>query len=123
MGDTEAALLSSSRATRGSPRDPDRYLAYLGVMNGQFAAGKYEECIAAAEQAIILQPNFYGGYYVAAAAAAILGRAHEAEEFLAHVGRLMPRLTLNATKRNPLFMRPDDIDRLIDGLRLAGLPD
>jgi adenylate cyclase len=121
LGETEAALSASKKAIRGSPRDPDRYVPYLGIMNAQFAAGRYEECVAAAEQGIILQPNFYGGYCIMAAALPYLDRIEEAKEALEQCRKVMPRLTLKGVRRNPMFVRSDDIERLLEGLRHAGL--
>ena len=37
--------------------------------------------------------------------------------------KLVPRISVKGLERNPMFERPDDAKRLIDGLRLAGLPE
>ncbi len=123
LGHTEEALAAAAKAARGSPRDPERFMGYLAIMNAQFAAGNYEDCIAAAEQANILQPKFYGGYCMEAAALPYLGRVEEAKKALIRCLEIMPRLSLKGIKRNPMFVRDADIARLLDGLRQAGLPE
>ncbi len=47
----------------------------------------------------------------------------EAKEALRSALKLMPRLTLKSTARNPMFVREDDVARMLEGLRRAGLPE
>jgi adenylate cyclase len=121
LGRPDEALAAAERANRGSPRDPERYVWFMGIMNAHFAAERYEDCVEAAEQTILLQPNFYGAYFVSAMALPYLGRIEEAEEALRTALKLMPRLTLKNTARNPMYVREDDVARMLDGLRRAGL--
>jgi hypothetical protein len=36
--------------------------------------------------------------------------------------RLIPRYTLRALRKNPVYVDPDLIDNLVESMRLAGLP-
>ena len=92
-------------------------------MNAHFAAEQYEECVEAGEKAILLQPSFYGAHAILAAALPYLGRIEEAEKAVQIVRKLMPRLTLRNTARNPMFVREKDVARMLEGLRQAGLPE
>ncbi len=121
LGRPEEALVAAERAHRGSPRDPERYIWYIGIMNAQFVAERYEKAVDAAEQAILLQPNYYGGYVGLGYCLPPLGRMEEAREAIRNLGRVMPRLTLGNTARNPMFAREGDVARMLDGLRRAGL--
>jgi tetratricopeptide (TPR) repeat protein len=121
LGHSEEALTAAECALRGSPRDPERYMWYIGIMIAHFAAERYEECVEAAEQAVALQPNFYGGHFIQAAALPYLGRIEEAKQALLRAREVMPRLTLKSTERNPMFVREGDVARMLDGLRRAGL--
>ncbi len=56
-----------------------------------------------------------------ASALPYLGRIEEAKESLRNALKLMPRLTLKNTARNPMFVREDDVARMLEGLRRAGL--
>jgi adenylate cyclase len=123
LGRSDEALAAAERASRGSPRDPERYLWYLGIMNAHFVAERYQECVEAAEQTVLLQPNFYGGHFVMAMALAYLGRIEEAKQAVRRTRELMPRLTLRSTARNPVYVRQGDIERMLEGLRRAGLPE
>ena len=109
------------KAMSVSQKDPDRFTNYLGIMNAFFSNKDYEQCINSANKAIILQPNFYGGYFIKASALANQNKINESRDTLNKAKQLMPRLTLSSTLRNPMYVREDDISRLIKGLEIAGL--
>jgi len=123
LGRTDEALAAFERANRGSPRDPERYLWYTGLLNTHFAAENYQECVDAGERAILLKPNFYGAHFISAAALPYLGRIEEAKKALKTALKFNPRLNLTNVARNPMFAREDDVARLLEGLRQAGLPE
>ena len=79
--------------------------------------------VEAAKIAAQLQPSWYGAYPLLAASAAHLGRMDVAREAVATLLKLIPRFSMNGVERNPMFERPDDAKRMIDGLRRAGLPE
>jgi hypothetical protein len=37
--------------------------------------------------------------------------------------RYIPRFNLGALRKNPMFVHPELIDKLVEGMRLAGLPE
>jgi adenylate cyclase len=120
-GRSEEALAAVEKAKRGSPRDPFMWKWTLAESIAAFADERLEDAIERAKATIQLQPGFYGSRPVLAASAAHLGRVHEAREALADLLRLVPHFTLRGVIKNPMFERPDDVSRLVEGLRKAGL--
>jgi hypothetical protein len=111
------------QAQRGSPRDSDRWYANLARANVNFATGNLEAAFVAAKEVIRSQPNHYGGYSFTAASAALLRREEEARVALEGLLRRIPRFTITAARGNPMFERPEDVARILEGLRLAGVPE
>ena len=52
-----------------------------------------------------------------------LGRDKEANHYVEELLRLIPRYSLRALRKNPMFVAPDLIEKLIESMRLAGLPE
>jgi adenylate cyclase len=123
MGEPDQAMAAIENAKRGSPRDPMRWLWFLGESIANFAANQLEIAIDAAKNAIQLQPSWYGSYPLLAASAAHLDRMDVAQDAVATLLKLIPRFSMRGAERNPIFERTDDVKRMIDGLRLAGLPE
>jgi len=122
-GQPEEALAAAERAQHGSPRDPERWMWFIGIMNAHFAAERYEEAATAARQAVLLQPNAYGGHAGLAYSLPYLGKMEEAREAVRDLLRVMPRFTLKGIAGNPMFMRENDANRMLKALRRAGLPE
>ena len=76
-----------------------------------------------ARKAVQLAPNWVGGYINIAAIAAELELMPEAKAAAAKIMLLAPRFRLAGVRKNPLFARKEDIERLVGGLRKAGLPE
>ena len=52
-----------------------------------------------------------------------LGREGDARRYVNELLRLIPRYSLRALRKNPMFVRPELIDKLVESMRLAGLPE
>ena len=122
-GHPEEALEAIEKAERGSPRDPDRWHTMLAKASAQFAAGRLEESLMHAKQATRLQPNHYGGFSFVAASVALLGHQAEAKAAADGLLNLIPHFSIAGAIRNPMFERPEDAQRIVEGLRLAGIPE
>ena len=122
LGEPETAIEHLARAMRLSPLDP-----VFGQMRGAtasayFFAGRYEEASSWAEKAIRERPSAQA-FRVAAASNALAGRQEKAEEAMARLRQFDPhRRISNLTDQDPL-RRPEDLERLEEGLRKAGLPE
>ena len=72
------------------------------------------------QRATIEEPRCLG---VMAACAAQLGLAERARELIGRCLALRPALTVRVLMTRLPFKREDDVAHLVEGLRLAGLPD
>jgi len=122
-GRPEEAIAAAEKAARGSPRDPEFWHVSLSKASAYFVAGRLEDSVREAKHSARLQPNFYASHSFLAAAAALLGRQAEAEASAKMLLQLVPRFNIKAVQRNPLFERPEDLAHMIEGLRLAGIPE
>jgi tetratricopeptide (TPR) repeat protein len=88
-----------------------------------FIAGRYDEALASAEMAIRERPNYIFQNGVAAASAALAGRLERARKAMVRLLQIDPELRISNIKEwGQVFLRTDDSDRWVEGLRKAGLP-
>jgi hypothetical protein len=96
---------------------------YSGLANAHFFAGRYTDALSWAEMSLREKPEFLLPNYIAAASDALAGRLADAKRAMGRVRQLDPSLrTSNLQNLFPL-RRPEDLARLAEGLRLAGLPE
>ena len=85
--------------------------------------GRDEEALELVREAVERNSNFSGGRLLLAAILGQLGREEdanwEAEEILA----LKPDFSITSERQQVLYKRPQDLDRYLEGLRKAGLPE
>ena len=123
LGEPDAAVERVARAMRLSPQDPQIFGMQTATAFAHLIAGRFEEALSWSERAIGLQHNFFIAICVAAAAGALAGRAVEAERALARLRRLKPALRVSDAGSLLPFRRAEDVKKLADGLRRAGLPE
>jgi adenylate cyclase len=90
----------------------------LGVIH--FAARRYDETIAAYNRTPALP--FWGSAYTAASHALAL-RSEDARRHAAEVLRLKPDFSLRIFAAKEPYRQASERDRLLEGLRKAGLPE
>ncbi len=122
-GDLEKGLEACHRAERSNPRDNRGSRTFDIKGHGYFSLGKYEQAIEAAKKGLHQNPSAYGSLVVLACSYAQLGRMEEAKHYVDELVCLIPRYTLRALRRNPLYVHPGLIDNLVESMRLAGLPE
>ena len=121
-GDLEGSLAACRRAQRSNPRDSRGYQsAAMGL--AYFMLGDYEEAIEVSKKKLNEVPSLYGALVTLACSYAQLGRKEEARQYVDELLRLIPRYTLRALRKHPMFVKRELIERLIDSMRLAGLPE
>jgi adenylate cyclase len=123
-GNYDAALEQFEIAMRLSPRDVhiSAWYSYLAV--AAFVMGRDEEAAEWARKSVEANPQFPGGYRTLAASAGNLGQLTEAEAARARLQELLPHLTIAQLRESlPYFKNADDLERYLDGLREAGLPE
>jgi adenylate cyclase len=124
LGDYVTAIESFERAIRLSPVDPELYLTRYAMGFVYFASGQFGHAVACAERAFSEQSNFKSPLLIMAAAYAASGRLDEARRAMAEFVRARPTMRLsNLNEEFGPFRRPGDIERFLDGLRRAGLPE
>ena len=102
------AVVSSEQVPRGKPA-PDVY---------EEAARR----IGVDPTRAIAIEDSSNGLRAAAAAYAWSGRLQEAAKVAAQHSEQVPTFRVAAVRRRSLYQRPQDVERLFDGLRLAGVP-
>ena len=58
-----------------------------------------------------------------ASCSAHLGRKSEAQAAIGTLLQLIPRFNLSAVIRRPMFERAEAVERMVEGLKLAGFPE
>ncbi len=123
-GDYDAALEQIETAFRLSPRDVHIATWYGSLAIAAFVAGRDEEAAEWAGMAVQANPQFPSGHRTLAASYGNLGRITEAAAAREKLQELLPDLTIAQLRESlPYFKHPDDLERYLDGLRRAGLPD
>jgi len=120
-GHPEEGLEAIETAIRLNPARPFFYLDVLGRAN--FMLGRYAESAKIYEQVVQTNPAFLSGHRGLAAAYAYIGRIEDAEWEAAEILALQPDFSLRQERLSSAFKRQEDMERYIEGLRMAGLPE
>ncbi len=123
LGEPEEGLALVSTAIRLNPNHPDWYFSFLGGCH--FIAGHFVDTIAAMEKAPDALPEVRA---ILAAAYAQVGRLDEARTEIAEFVRRFPshwtgQPSIQFVADTFRWGRQESINRLLDGLRKAGLPE
>ncbi|MFO1161264.1 MAG: adenylate/guanylate cyclase domain-containing protein [Reyranellaceae bacterium] len=122
VGDHAAAIGLAERAIRLNPHDPMIFVAEVLMAFAHLFEGRYDEAIDWATRSLARNPNNASALRAAAAAYAWSGRLQEAAKVAAQHSEQVPTFRVAAVRRRSLYQRPQDVERLFDGLRLAGVP-
>lgn len=121
VGDYEEGLQAIQTAMRLNPRHPFFYIEIKG--RAHFAQGDYAQAAAEFESALQRNPEFTVARRELAATYAHLGRIEDAEWEIEEVLANQPQLKLSDERSRTIFQAGADLDRYIEGLRKAGLPE
>ena len=122
-GELDLAIEHQARAMRFSPIDPILYNMYVGTAFAHFLAGRYDEASEWANKALREQPNYPAATRILAASKALLGQLDEAHDAMADLRKVDPSLRVSNVSEVYPVRRPEDLAKLVEGLRKAGLPD
>jgi TolB-like protein/tetratricopeptide (TPR) repeat protein len=124
LGEPKLAIERFARAMRLSPLDPWLMGMRAGTTFAHFFLGRYDEAASWAAMALQDNPHYPPGLRIAAASNAMAGRPEQAHQAVARLRQLNPALRVSNLKdvRGP-FRRAEDLSRLEEGLRQAGLPE
>lgn len=123
-GEYEAAVKEFRTAMRLSPRDMHMatWFNYLAI--AAFVDGQDKEAAEWAQKTIRSNPQFPGGYRTLAAASGQLGKIEKAQSAGTKLLELLPHITIAQLRESiPYFQNPEDFERYLSGLRVAGIPE
>jgi tetratricopeptide (TPR) repeat protein len=122
MGEYERSMEYLRRAVELSPNDPAQTTWNLGPTLSTLIAGRYDEAIAICTMSMEMNPNFPSAYRQRAAALALSGRPDEAWDDVTKLLELEPDTNLRVTAQRVL-LRGEHMEKFLDALRAAGLPE
>ncbi|UBM27072.1 winged helix-turn-helix domain-containing protein [Pseudomonas sp. p1(2021b)] len=122
-GETDVAIENLTHAARLSPLDPEMFRMHVGMALAHFFAGRFDCALGWAEKALGNLSSLLAATVLVAASHALSGRLDEAREAMARLRVLDPSLRVSGLRDWLPIYRDEDLARLADGLRLAGLPE
>ncbi len=122
-GEPEVAIEQFARAMRLSPLDPQIIAMQAGTAFAHLLAGRFDEASSWSERAMWERTNYMTPLRIAAASNALAGRLPEAKRAMTSLRNLDPTMRINNVKDWAPLRRPEDLARLEEGLRKAGLPE
>ena len=117
-GQPGEAIRSFERAIRLSPFDPFLFARFAGMSAALIDLGRFDEAVAAAKKAVLMNQRHAVAYRCLAAALAHLGREAEARETVDRLLELEPNFRISEWTAGRWHSQ-----KSIDGLRKAGFPE
>jgi TolB-like protein/Flp pilus assembly protein TadD len=122
-GELEQALHYFGRVAQLSANDVNIAQTLNGIAHVHMAMGQYAEALGWAERSLTVNHRLSVTYWMLVAANAQLGRIELARGYLAQLLELAPGTTLASLRAGQPAKIPGRIEPILDGLRLAGLPE
>ena len=122
LGAEEEAITGAERALRLSPAD--RLVGAYGsvaIAGAHFRAGRHAECVEWARKTIE-RAEFVAAYCLLIAAAAVAGDVALAASATADLLKMQPDFSVAWARENTVYSGKE-LERLLDGLRKAGVPE
>jgi len=120
-GRFEEAVHELEQGVRLDPFSSSFSLRSLG--NAYSYMGRHEEAISICKKAVQRAPNDLISHLILTRAYSMAGRVEEARTAAAEILRINPKFFLGDYAKRLKFKNQADIDRAIDALRKAGLPE
>ncbi len=120
-GEPEKGIPDIERAMRLDMTFSQQYLHFLGV--AYLLAGRYETAAAHFRERILLAPETDFSRAFLAATLGHLGQGDEARRVWQELKQVNPKYTFEGHMKRLPFSRQADVDRIVEGLAKAGLPD
>jgi adenylate cyclase len=122
-GQAEQSLPHLDTALRLSPRDPMRWMTLSLKGAALRTLGRHDEAIAHCRQACQLPDAGFLPYMQLAAALTEAGQISEAQTAVEKVMQLQPALSIGFVRNRFVRMNESYLERLLDSLRKAGVPE
>jgi len=110
-----------AKAMRLDPHYPDLFLHFVG--QAYFALGRYEDAAAALKRRLLRKPDTDISRVLLAACYGHLGQAEAARAEWREALKVNPAYSLEHRRGILPYKDPQDFERVVDGLRKAGLPE
>lgn len=123
LGRPDDALERLRNAWRLSPFDPLNFFFWTVAGIAEFVAGRYDQSIAWLRKAQRANPHFSATHRTLTAALAQSGDIEGAKLVARDLLGIEPRFRVSSFISWYPLRRPEDLGRLANGLRLAGLPE
>ena len=121
LGRWEESVLYAKEALRLNPF-PGAYV-YFVLGRAYFMTEQYDESIATWKKALQVSPNFLSAHLLLAECYSSQGREAEAIAAAKEVIRINPKFTIESYAKRLTYAHEADIEREVDALRKAGLPE
>ena len=93
------------------------------MANNYRLSGRLEEAVACYRESLKRETGYLAAYVNLTSALGELGRLDEARDAAGEVLREEPGFSISAYAKGLAYRNPGDSQRIVDGLRRAGLPD
>ena len=120
-GRPEEGINMVKKAMSLDPHYPPYYLFFLGYC--YYVMGQYEEAIAALKRSLARNPDHFSPHRALAVIFGELGRKEEARAEVAEMLRISPGASLEGERERIVFKDQAVLERYLEGLRKAGLPE
>jgi tetratricopeptide (TPR) repeat protein len=115
------AIQAYIKTIRLDPKGTPHYFLFLG--HAYRCLKRYEEAIEEYQKALDREPNHLFSHVHLAATYGLNGNIEMAHAEAEAVPRINPDFSLNILAKNMPFKDQNCLDRIIEGMRMAGLPD
>ena len=120
VGRCDEALKCFEHAVARDPYCPDMWLHLQA--QAAYQLGRYPEAVALLKRRILRNPDTDASRVLLAASYGQMGLVDEAREAWQEALRVNPAYSLEQRRKALPYKNPDDFERIVDGLRKAGVP-
>jgi pentatricopeptide repeat protein len=120
-GRFEEAIACFERAMSLDPYFPSLWLYFQAQATYQL--GRYPEAVALLKRRIQRNPETDLARALLAACYGQMGRVEEAHEAWRELIRVNPSYSIEESQAEAPYQNPEDFERIVEGLRKAGLPE
>jgi TolB-like protein len=122
-GYPDEALAATEVAIRVSPGDPGAFFFHTTAAMSHLVCGRPEAAWEATKRSARIYPGWDTTYRIMAPALVQLGRMDEAREAVAKLRELAPDVSVSRLRERWPLRNKDSLEMMLDGLRVAGLPE
>jgi len=119
----DESIKYSEIAIRTNPRDPSIFFRFSSIATAHFAAGRYSEAAQWANKSIHRKPGWRLGHAFLVASLVQLNQFENANEAVKNYLECVPSETISGLCKDVLGVEGKVVLRVIESLRLAGLPE